>query len=417
MSGKDKRMRIILGVVLVAATAAAGGSWLVKLNPGAWVDQLTSADDPEAGPVPAIELVNAFPELKFELPLWFGHAGDGSGNVYVVEQDGRIWRFKNDAAAKERTLVLDLSERVPSRRKRHNEEGLLALVFHPKFKSNGLIYVNYSQLKDERKPRRGVLSRFKVGESGTVALDTEEILLEVEQPWGNHNGCDLHFGADGYLYATFGDGGAAADPHNAAQNLKSHLGKVLRIDVDRKDEGKPYAIPKDNPFVDKDALPEIWAYGLRNVWRMSFDAETGLLWGGDVGQNAWEEIDIIEKGGNYGWRAREGKHDFRQQEVKEGMIDPVIDYPRDKGISVTGGWVYRGKKHDALNGVYFYADYGSGRYWGLRYDAKERKLLSNQMLLHSRRSFPSSFGVDADGEVYVCAHQQGVIYRIQPKAE
>jgi glucose/arabinose dehydrogenase len=417
MADKDKRMRIILGVVLLAAAAAAGGSWLIKLNPGAWVDQLTSADDPESGPVPAIELVNAFPELKFELPLWFGHAGDGSGNVYVVEQDGRIWRFKNDAATKDRTLVLDLSERVPPRRKRHNEEGLLALAFHPKFKDNGYIYVNYSQLKDERKPRRGVLSRFKVGESGTVSLDTEEILLEVEQPWGNHNGCDLHFGADGYLYVTFGDGGAAADPRNAAQNLKSHLGKLLRIDVDRKDEGKPYAIPKDNPFVGQDARPEIWAYGLRNLWRMSFDPETGLLWGGDVGQNAWEEIDIIEKGGNYGWRAREGKHDFREQEIKEGMIDPVIDYPRDKGISVTGGWVYRGKKHESLKGVYFYADYGSGRYWGLRYDAKERKLLSNQLLLHDRRSMPSSFGVDADGELYVCAHSQGVIYRIQPKAE
>ncbi len=407
-------MRILIGAAVIAALAT-GGVWLVRYNPGAWLDHVTGTEEPEAGVVPAIELVNAFEALKFDLPLWFGHAGDGSGEVYVIEQEGRIWRFKNDPEVKERTLFLDISDRIP--RRRHNEEGLLALAFHPDFKNNRLFFVNYSQHATGGKPRRGVTSRFKVDETGKADLTSERIVLEVEQPWGNHNGCDLHFGPDGYLYASFGDGGAAGDPRNVSQDLNSLLGTVLRIDINRSENGKRYGIPEDNPFVGKDAAPEIWAWGLRNVWRMSFDAKTGLLWGGDVGQNRWEEIDIIEKGKNYGWRAREGAHDFMAEEVKPGMVDPVVDYPRRDGISVTGGWVYRGSRHEALQGVYFYADYGSGRYWGLRYDATERKLLSNQLLLHKPGSAPSSFGVDAQGELYVCNHRDGLIYRIQPKAE
>lgn len=407
-----RKSLIVFAVVglMVAGGLVATAQYFGRLDHV--LDSLKGADAPDPGPLPALKLVDAFPKQRFDLPLWFGHDGTGSGWLYVVEQDGKIWRFKRDAETKE--LFLDISAVVPTRRQRHNEEGLLALAFHPKFKENRQFYVNYSQLKGS-KPRRGVLSRFTATKDGQPTdLSTEKVILEVEQPWGNHNGCSLNFGADGFLYASFGDGGAAADPHGHGQNLGTLLATVLRIDIDKESDGKPYTVPKDNPFVGKPgALPEIWAYGLRNIWRMSFDAETGLLWGGDVGQNAWEEIDIIEKGGNYGWKNREGTHAFQRGEKAEGMIDPVAEYPRDKGISVTGGVVYRGKAIEKLRGVYLYADYGSGRLWGLEYDVKEKKVKQHELLLHVPNATISSFGEDPQGEVYVCGHYRGMIYRLE----
>jgi glucose/arabinose dehydrogenase len=400
----------LLAAAGMVATALALGRFDGRLDPV--LDALKGADAPDPGPLPALKLVDAFPKLRFDLPLWFGHDGTGSGWLYVVEQDGRIWRFRPEAETKE--LFLDLSTVVPERRRRHNEEGLLALAFHPKFKENRHFYVNYSQLKGTR-PRRGVLSRFTASKDGQPTDPaTEKIILEVEQPWGNHNGCSLNFGADGFLYASFGDGGAANDPHNHSQNLATLLGTVLRLDIDREENGKPYAVPRDNPFVGKDgARPEIWAYGLRNIWRMAFDAETGLLWGGDVGQNAFEEIDIIVKGGNYGWNRREGFAPFQNGEKAADMIDPVVDYPRDKGISVTGGVVYRGKVMEKLRGVYLYADYGSGRLWGVEYDHQEKKVKQHELLLHVRNAAISSFGEDPAGEVYVCGHHSGRIWRLE----
>jgi len=376
------------------------------------IDSIKGADSPDPGPLPAIKLVDAFPKLRFDLPLWFGHDGTDSGWLYVVEQDGKIWRFKKAAETKE--LFLDLTAVVPGRRMRHNEEGLLALAFHPKFKENRQFYVCYSQLKGA-KPRRGVVSRFTATKDGQPTdLTTEKVILEVDQPYGNHNGCTLVFGADGFLYLSFGDGGSANDPHGNGQNLGTLLGTVLRIDIDEEETGKPYGIPKDNPFVGKaGALPEIWAYGLRNVWRMSFDAETGLLWGGDVGQNRFEEIDIIEKGGNYGWNKREGFASFNKGEKAAEMIDPVVEYPRDKGISVTGGVVYRGKSIEKLQGVYLYADYGSGRLWGVEYDNKEKKVKQHELLAHVQNATISSFGEDPQREVYVCGHYRGMIFRLE----
>jgi glucose/arabinose dehydrogenase len=224
----------------------------------------------------------------------------------------------------------------------------------------------------------------------------------------------LVFGKDGYMYASFGDGGAGGDPRNAGQRMDTWLGKVLRIDVDKADGETPYSVPRDNPFVGKgDAKPEIWAYGLRNVWRMAFDRETGLLWGGDVGQVAWEEIDIIEKGGNYGWKKREGLHPYEGGEKTAGMIDPVIDYDRTQGISVTGGVVYRGKAIESLKGIYLYADYSSGRLWGIDYDAKEKKVKQHELLVHAKNATISSFGEDEDGEVYVCGHSRKTIWRLE----
>ena len=408
---------ILLSGVLLLASMFAGGVWLYKQNYFGWWDKLTGPVAVAPETLPVVELTNAFPKLKFDLPLYIGHDGVNKDLLYVVEQQGRIYRFKNDEATGDKKLWLDISERIPNRR--HNEEGLLALAFHPKFADNGLFFINYSQHASSGKPRRGVTSRFKYDKArDTVDLRSEKIILEVEQPWGNHNGCMLLFGTDGYLYASFGDGGAADDPHNHSQNLKTLLGTVLRIDVDKEEGGKAYAIPTDNPFRGRDdAAPEIWAYGLRNIWRMSFDRKNQALWGGDVGQNKWEEIDIIVKGGNYGWNVREGLHEFKGGQKTDDMIDPVVDYNRRQGISVTGGYVYRGKQQAALEGVYVYADYGTGRVWGLKYDYDKQELLTNELIAHYPRATISSFGEDYDGELFACAHAPGVIYRVVAKAD
>jgi hypothetical protein len=370
---------------------------------------------PDPGPLPAVDLENAYPELKFDLPLFLCHDGADAEQVYVVEQDGRIWRFKNDAATEKKDLFLDIVDVMPSRRARNNEEGLLALAFHPRFKDNGYFFVNYSMHENGARKRRGVISRFTWDKKkDAVDMASEKIILEVDQPYGNHKGCMLVFGTDGFLYATFGDGGSAGDPHKAGQNMGTLLAKCLRIDIDNEQNGKAYAIPKDNPFVDTaGALPEIWAYGLRNLWRMSFDRENGTLWGGDVGQNALEEIDIIVKGGNYGWNKREGTQAFQRGEKTDDMIDPVAEYGRDMGLSVTAGYVYRGKLQDKLKGIYVYADYGTGRIWGLDYDYKESKVKSTELLGHFPRATISSFGEDAAGELYACGHRVNTIYRVK----
>ncbi|MCA8945108.1 MAG: PQQ-dependent sugar dehydrogenase, partial [Planctomycetes bacterium] len=374
----------------------------------------TSGQD-NKGPssLPAIQLVEAFPKLSFDLPVFL--CGDGADDslLYVVEQEGKIWRFKNDKKTGEKDLFFDISSRIPGRR--HNEEGLLALAFHPKFKENGYFYVCYSQ----HDPRRGLVSRFTWDKRKDEVADTSEtVILNISQPYGNHNGCTLVFGPDGYLYASFGDGGSAGDPKGSGQDKSSLLGAILRIDVDATDLGKKYAIPEDNPFKDdKDAAPEIWAWGLRNVWRMSFDRKDGTLWAGDVGQNAYEEVDIIVKGGNYGWNKREGTHDYRGGDKAKDMIDPVAEYGRNKGISITGGYVYRGEAQKSLQGIYLYADYGTGRVWGLKWDAEKEKVDTLEEIGHFPRATISSFGEDAKGELYVCGHRVGAIYRIEVKAD
>lgn len=367
---------------------------------------------PDPGPLPAVELVNAFPKLDFDLPVYLCDDGVNEDLLYVVEQEGIIWRFKNDEATSEKTKFLDIADRIP--RRRHNEEGLLALAFHPKFEENGYFFVHYSQFAEGGKPRRGVTSRFTYdAKAGSVSMASEKIILEVDQPRGNHNGCTLLFDKEGYLFLSFGDGGKQGDPDNNAQNLGNLLGTILRIDIDKEEGGKAYAIPKDNPFVDKaGARGEIWAYGLRNVWRMSFDRKTGHLWGGDVGQVSYEEIDLLVKGGNYGWNAREGSHPYQGGKKTTEMIDPIIDYGRDMGLSVTGGYVYRGEKQKALQGLYIYADYGTGRTWGLKYDYDKMHLLGAELLGHFPRATISSFGEDSKGELFACAHRPGIIYRV-----
>ncbi len=248
-------------------------------------------------------------------PIVLTHAGDGSNRVFVATEQGVVHVFPNDPKATKTKVFLDIQDRV-SYGDATNEEGFLGLAFHPKYKENGEFFVFYTTKKAKR---TNVLSRFRVSKDDPdrVDPDSEEELLRIAKPYWNHDGGVLCFGPDGFLYFTHGDGGAGNDLYDNGQNLDTLLGKVLRIDVDHKDAGvgaglpRPYAVPKDNPFVGRaGARPEVWAWGLRNVWRMSFDRASGRLWAADVGQNLFEEIDFIQKGGNYGWNRREGRHPF-----------------------------------------------------------------------------------------------------------
>ncbi|MFK7846468.1 MAG: sorbosone dehydrogenase family protein [Rhodothermales bacterium] len=349
----------------------------------------------------------AFPNLNFSRPVDLQHAGDESNRLYVVEQAGIIKTFDNDAQVSAAQTFLDIRERV---RDNGNEEGLLGLAFHPDYESNGYFFVNYTASN----PRRTVISRFSVNqENPEEADDTSElIILEIDQPYGNHNGGQLAFGPDNYLYIAIGDGGSAGDPMQNGQNRSTLLGTIARIDIDVQQEGQNYGIPADNPFAALGApvRPEIFAYGLRNPWRISFDPDTGDLWAGDVGQNEFEEINKIDSGGNYGWNYREGKTCFEPDEncPAEDLIDPIIAYGRSSGSSVTGGYVYRGSAIPEFFGKYFYADFSSGRIWMITMDGDnvtENTELSNTNL------HISSFGVDQNNELYICAFD-GRIYRL-----
>lgn len=378
-------------------------------------------EDP--APIPDVRLDPAFPDLRFEKPLFLCEVPDGSGRAVVLEQGGRAWVFpkRPDAKPGDRKLFLDVSERTST----FIEMGLLGMAFHPRFTENGFVYVYYS----EKPPGAGavirqhdsIVARFTADPDDRDRLDpaSEKILMRIRQPYANHNGGCLLFGPDGFLYIGLGDGGAGGDPHGHGQDRKTLLGNMLRIDVDRPADGGAYGIPSDNPFVGNDRgwRPEIWAWGLRNPWRFSFDRATGDLWAADVGQNKMEEVDLIEKGRNYGWRHYEGTLPFQppaRKHSKEGYAFPVVEYlQRDGGRSITGGYVYRGKRHPALDGVYFYADYVSGKLWGTRYDRSEKRAVGNRLLLETRLAI-TSFGEDAGGELYVIAFNGKQVYRIEP---
>ncbi|MEW6352904.1 MAG: PQQ-dependent sugar dehydrogenase [Pseudomonadota bacterium] len=353
-----------------------------------------------------------FPEIRlqpitgeFDEPIGIANAGDGSNRLFIIEQRGVIRVWKNGADSKK--PFLDISDRVSA----GGEMGLLGLAFHPQFKRNGRFFVNYTTRDGGR---RTVISEFTV-EPGADAADSrsERVLLTFEQPYSNHNGGQMAFGPDNMLYIATGDGGAANDPHGNGQSLTTLLGKILRINADARDASRPYAIPKDNPFVNtQNAAPEIWAYGLRNPWRFSFDPVTGRLYAGDVGQNAREEIDVIEKGKNYGWNIMEGSictPGVNPRCDKQGLELPIAEYPRSEGISVIGGYVYRGRAIPDLCGAYLYADYGSGKIFALRNDGSPAK---PQTLLNTRHSI-TSFGEDEQRELYISDHA-GAILKIVP---
>ncbi len=362
-----------------------------------------SADPENDG---TIRLESAFPHLRFERPVYITELPDRSGRLVIVEQHGVIHLVRNQADVRKTKIFLDISARVS---RRGNEEGLIGLAFHPHFEKNGSVFIHYSS----RRRREGIVSRFRIDPENPDSLrnGSEEVLLRVSQPYRNHNGGMLEFGPDGFLYISFGDGGAAGDPQRNGQNPGTWLGSILRIDVDRSDSGRPYAIPPDNPFRDRadGALPEVWAYGLRNVWRFSFDRKGGALWAGDVGQDKWEEVDVIIRGGNYGWRAYEGHSRYSRRTTPRGrVIPPVAVYGRREGVSITGGYVYRGQSIPALVGRYVYADFESGKLWSI--DARSRSEKSIRLHLDSGPNI-ASFGEDREGELYACAFD-GRIYRL-----
>jgi glucose/arabinose dehydrogenase len=377
-----------------------------------------------------VETTVAFPDLQWTgwkpedaagrptplRPLIITHAGDD--RVFIATQHGVVHVFTNDDRATKTRIFLDIQKNVTYNDDKF-EEGFLGLAFHPNFKKNGEFYAFYTPKKTTL---TNVLSRFHVRKDDPDVADptSEEVLLTIKRPFWNHDGGTVLFGPDGYLYLCLGDGGDANDPFKNGQNLGVLLGKILRIDVDHKGTDTPYAIPRDNPFVDRKGVrPEIWAYGLRNVWRMAFDRPTKTLWAADVGQNLYEEIDLIAPGGNYGWNLREGLHPFATAGVghRKDLIDPIWEYHHDIGKSIIGGLVYRGKQFPELDGAYLYADYVSGRIWALWYDAKKGRVVANRPIRDHGLPI-MSFGEDSKGDAYLMTYSatgKGV-YRLKRAA-
>lgn len=343
----------------------------------------------------------------FSLPVDIAHAGDG--RLFIVEKAGRIRIIDSDGSILPQPF-LDIDARVNSLA---SERGLLGLAFHPDYTDNGYFFVNYTNNSGDTR-----ISRFSVsaGNANQADPNSERILLEVDQPFNNHNAGDLNFGPDGYLYIGLGDGGSADDPGNRAQNRQNLLGKMLRIDVDN---GDPYSIPEDNPFAFDDfTLDEIWAIGLRNPWRFSFDRLTGALWIADVGQNRWEEVNYQPPGSpggqNYGWRCYEGSAAFNLSGCQSSgeYTFPVQTYSNSNsvGCSITGGYVYRGVQYPDMYGYYIYTDYCSGRFWSIAPDGQGG--WRNAELANLDNTEFVSFGEDNQGELYVAAISDGIIYKL-----
>ena len=349
----------------------------------------------------------AFPNLTFNSALDLQNSGDGTNRIFVIEQDGIIKVFPNEQNATSTKIFLDITDRVSS----GGETGLLGLAFHPNYEINGYFYVNYTAAS----PLRTVISRFQVSASNPDSADknTEQILLEYNQPYSNHNGGCVAFGPDGYLYIAAGDGGSGGDPQNNGQSITTFLGKILRIDVDNPQPPLNYGIPTTNPFIDSSNVnikKEIYAWGLRNPWRFSFDFTTGWLWASDVGQGNWEEVDIIENGGNYGWRCYEGNHTYNTSGCNGVYESPIWEYSHSLGFSITGGYVYRGQNVPELTGKYIVGDYVSARVWAIDYDGVNPA--TSTQITTAPGSIPS-FGQDENKELYLISFN-GKIYRFVP---
>jgi glucose/arabinose dehydrogenase len=352
----------------------------------------------------SVQLVNAFPNLTFTQPVLVTHANDGSNRVFVVQQNGLIRVFPNDSTATAAPTFLNLSARIST----GSERGLLGLAFHPNYATNGYFFVNYTQVNTGRT----IVARYSVDPLNPNQGDfnSELILLNIYQPYTNHNGGMVFFGLDGYLYISMGDGGSAGDPSNRAQNVDSLLGKILRIDVDNPAGGLNYGIPPDNPLVGLPGRDEIYAWGLRNPWRMSQDPVSGEIWVADVGQGAWEEVDSLGKGLNYGWRCYEGPNPYNTTGCgpSSQYTFPKKYYSRSSPhCSVTGGYIYRGSRRPELTGRYVYGDYCSGYIWKFLF--QNGQLTEDELLVDAPFSI-SSFGVDQAGELYVCNYA-GTIWR------
>ncbi|TWU03844.1 PQQ-dependent sugar dehydrogenase [Neorhodopirellula pilleata] len=412
---------------LIAATVGIVGLEPANAQEKTFVSPtINLANPPESlntSPMP-IEVVRAYPNLNISRPIVITGAGDGSGRLFVASQTGEIFVFdESNEQVDEPEMFVDLSDRVIYK-DRENEEGFLGLAFHPRFSENGKFYAYYTT---SDRPHVSVLSEFRTVEGSQNRFgdpSSERELMRIQQPFWNHNGGTVAFGPDGYLYVALGDGGKGNDPLKSGQDLSKLLGSILRIDIDQTQNDLPYAIPKDNPLVGRGASvwPEIYAWGVRNIWRMSFDEPTGRLWAADVGQNEWEEINLIRKGGNYGWSLREAAHSFtldgsKGSEATPSLIDPLIEYPHtdDWGKSVTGGAVYRGKATPQLDGYYLYGDYVSGRLWAMKIDEKTEAVLENRPIAWQQLPV-FTFGSTDTGEVLMSTMMGGgQIYRFVAK--
>jgi glucose/arabinose dehydrogenase len=356
---------------------------------------------------PQITLVPQFD--GFDSPVYLANAGDGSQRLFIVEQQGVIRLRKNGVSLT--TPFLDITDRV----RKFDEKGLLSLAFPPDYATKQYFYIDYSDNSGHT-----VIARYRVTNNPDVADPaSEEVILLIDQPTGLHNGGQLAFGPDGYLYISVGDGGPDGDPNNRAQDLSLLFGKILRIDVESANEA-PYVIPSTNPYKDTAGVrPEIWARGLRNPWRFSFDRQTGDLYVGDVGDGAYEEIDFqpasSSGGENYGWRCTEGAHEFKShlaECVGTTITLPVAEFSHELGCAVIGGRVYRGALYPHLQGFYFYADFCTGRVWGLKFDGSQWQ---KQILLEG--AIPVvSFGEDENGELYLMSYD-GKVYRLVDASE
>lgn len=364
-----------------------------------------------------LQLAPAYPNLTFDDNATAAAiVPDQSSRVVVAFQRGQIRVLPEDRNAAAAPLFLDLREKM--RTETGFEDGLHGLAFHPDFATRRKVYLCYTQ----QSPRRTVLSEFPMKDSGDFVADpaAERVLMEFPHPLANHWGGGIAFGPDGYLYVGIGDGGMRDDPYRLSQNLWTLHGKILRLDVNATSEGLAYRIPADNPFADKQEVRgEIWAYGIRNPWGMSFDKTTGTLWCADVGQDAWEEVNLITPGGNYGWSEREGPRRFaaRSGDEPAGLIDPLHSYGHAEGISITGGFVYRGKRLHSLEGNYLFGDWGSGKVWALAWNPKTSTAGEVRQLYastpESPRFNPTVIAADAQGEPLIFSHSPSVIFTLE----
>ena len=415
------------------STVARFARWGAALAPaliGAGLGAVAVGDDA----LPKLKTEVAFPNLTFDRPVALAYPNDGKNLLFVVEQHvGNIQSFPNDKETSDKQVFLHLPDPI----NRGNEEGLLGLAFHPKYAENGEFFVYYSAKDDIR---RSVVSRFKVSKDDPRKADPaseQRVWESPKDPYENHNGGCIAFGPDGYLYISLGDGGAADDPQMTGQNPKDFFGSILRIDVDHPADGKPYGIPKDNPKLRDpkfaDWAPEVYAIGLRNVWKFTFDKADGTLWAGDVGQNKFEMVHVIENGGNYGWSIAEAFHPFYKARMQKAdkaskISKPIVEYPHGKnddpnrtdyGQSITGGYVYRGEALKDLVGTYVYGDFQSGRIWGVRY--AEGKVTAAGELVDVKAAKPlaiAGFGEDPKGDLFILSFgarpPEGKIYRLVP---
>jgi glucose/arabinose dehydrogenase len=364
-------------------------------------------------------LAQDFAKLKLSRPVALAVAPDGSQRLFLAQQTGKVLVLPKDRAGAEAKVFLDVSGLMKV--ENDFEEGLVGFAFHPKYKENGRFYVCYAQ----QDPKINRLSEFKVSADPDKAdAASERVVLEVPRPFWNHNSGNMVFGPDGMLYFTVGDGGKGDDAARLSQVQFTMNGKLLRLDVDGRTGRRQYGIPADNPFVKTDgACKEAWAWGLRNPWGLAFDSETGALWCADVGQEQREEINVIVKGGNYGWSFREGTLPFVRRRhdppADAKFIEPVHEYDRSQGISITGGFVYRGQKHTDLRGAYIYGDWGSGRVWALKTEGPDHKVASNTLLIEpapgqAKFAKPAAFCEDESREILLL-DWNGAIHRLEKR--